>query len=73
MIKPTTKAACRVYMAKDLNSYRRQYYNVMHQLIGARWNPVMQNLDYDAFMLKRVVRLILALLLLLLVGYIYLG
>lgn len=69
--KPTTKAKCRLYMAKDLKSYSARYYNIMHQLIGARWNPLLQNLAYDAFLLKKLAKLIITIIIIALFFYTY--
>ena len=36
IFKPTMKAACRIYMAKDIRAYQTRYIAMMHQLIGAQ-------------------------------------
>ena len=30
----------------------------MHQLIGSHWNPILQNVDYDNMLLKKVVKFV---------------
>jgi len=70
--KPTTRADCRVYMAKDLKNYNTQYYATMHQLIGAQWNPIMQNIDYDALLIKKVLKVSAAVIIILILAYVYL-
>ena len=39
-------------MAKDLKSYQRQYYNILHFLNGSQTPPLINNINYDNFILK---------------------
>ena len=53
---PTVKAKCRVYMAKDLRCYHKQYQEVMHQVTGAQWDPTVQKIAYDNLLIKKFAR-----------------
>ena len=57
--KPTVQAKCRVYMAKNLRVYQKQYFQLMHQMTGAQWNPILQNIAYDDMLIKKVSKLII--------------
>lgn len=70
--KPTTHAACRVYMAKNLKNYSPRYYSTLHQVLGARWNPIMQNIDYDSLLIKKVTKVSAATAITLIFMYVYL-
>jgi len=54
--KPTVKAKCRVYMAKDLRSYQKRYKQLMHQLAGSYWDPLLQKIAYDNMLIKKVAK-----------------
>lgn len=70
--KPTTYAKCRVYMAKNLRSYSPRYQETMHQFIGAHWNPILQQLDHDGFMLKKLTKVVVHVIIVLILAYVYL-
>ena len=53
---PTVKAKCRVYMAKDLRCYQKQYADLMRQLAGSHWNPLVQKIDYDNMLIKKYMK-----------------
>jgi len=53
---PSVKNKCRVYLAKDLRSYQKQYHNIMHQLLSQQLPTIVQHIDYDNFLLKRLIK-----------------
>lgn len=66
---PTIKAKCRVYMAKDLRVYKYQYQQMMHQILGSYWDPNVQNIAYDALLIKKFFKVVVTLLLIILICY----
>jgi hypothetical protein len=68
---PSRKSHLRVWLAKDLRSYKKEYYNIMHQVIGARWINIVQMIDVDSFLLKKFIKFFIYFILFLFLIYIY--
>ena len=62
---PSIKAKCRVYMAKDIRCYHKQYQEVVQQLIGASWDPTVQKIAYDNLLIKKFFKATIAIIILL--------
>ena len=52
----TVKFRLRVMMNKDLQFYQQTYLNFMSQMVGSMWAPLIQNVDYDNFIIKKWIR-----------------
>ena len=54
---PSLKHKCRVWVAKDQRYYNKEYWNVMQELNGSYWSPILQNIDVDGFLYKKYLKI----------------
>lgn len=57
---PNLKYKLRIFYAKDQRFFRPELNQFMHQVSGAQWGSVIQNIAVDGYIIKTINKLFIA-------------